>query len=219
MGKEVVELIDQAILKRAGEQSPRSYLGASGLGEPCDKKLWYSYKKPKSVDDPRILRIFDLGNLIEDYMVKLLRDAGYTIHTHDEDGKQFGFIDMPIAGNSDGVLMLPDGPHLAEFKSYNTTRFSTLKKGGVHVSDPKYYTQVQIYMGEMKLDKCLFLALNKNDCEIYTEVIDYDPIEHNWSKNRGHEIAVMEAEPSRKYTHKSHFACKMCNWRKECWSE
>lgn len=205
-------------MKRVSGQRPREYMGASGLGEPCDRKLWYSYRMPKSVEDPRIQRIFDLGNLIEDYLVRLLRDAGYTIYTHDEDGKQYGFMDLPIAGNTDGILML-DEPHLAEFKSYNTTRFSALKKGGVKENDPSYYTQVQVYMDRLSLKKCLFLALNKNDCELYQEIINYDPIEANWSLNRGHQVASMDSLPPRKYNHVSHFKCKLCSWKKECWSE
>jgi len=215
---DLIQLIDDSIQKRIEEKKSRNYMGASGLGEPCDRKLWYSYKQPKNDHKPRTQRIFDLGNLLEDYVVKLIRESGIIIHTHDEEGEQFGFVDGIIGGHIDGVIEgLVDEPALAELKSYNESRFKSLIKEGVKESDPKYYTQVQVYMHKMELKKCLFIAICKNDCSIHTEWVDYDPIEANWALNRGHEIGAMDEMPERKYTHVSHFQCKFCSWQKECW--
>ena len=216
---DLVKLIDQAIMKEVGEQSPRSYMGASGLGEPCDAKLWFSYKFPKTIDDPRIHRIFHLGHNLEEVMIKYIRSAGVTLHTHDEDGNQFGFKDGIIAGHIDGVIELPDGPMLIEFKTFNTKRFGAFKKSGVKESDPKYYTQVQIYMGKMGLNNCLFMGMDKNDCNIHLEIINHDPIEEHWAVNRGKEIGNRNERPDRKYGHKSNFNCKMCSYRQECWTD
>jgi hypothetical protein len=215
---DLIKRIDDAIQKRIDSKQSRSYMGASGLGEPCDRKLWYSYKQPKSNHTPRTQRIFDLGNMLEDYLVRLIRDAGILIHTVDENNEQFGFEDGIIAGHIDGVL--EDGaPVLIEFKSYNSTRFAALKKAGVKENDPTYFTQCQIYMGKMELESCVFMAICKNDCDLYTETIDFDPIEFNWALQRGKEIGAMEGLPERKYNHISHFKCKLCNWAKDCWKE
>lgn len=216
---DIVDLIDKAIMKDVGEQTPRSYLGASGLGEPCDAKLWYSYNHPKQVQNPRVHRIFHLGHNLEEVMIKYIRSAGLVLHTHDEDNNQFGFTKDIIAGHIDGVIELPDGPALIEFKTFNQKRFDTFKKAGVKESDPKYYTQVQIYMGELELSKCLFMGISKNDCDIHVEYINYDPIEHNWAINRGLEIGKEKERPSRKYGHRSNFNCKLCDYRTECWED
>lgn len=216
---DIVKLIDDTIMKVVGEQSPRSYLGASGLGEKCDAKLWYSYKQPKQIDNPRIHRIFHLGHNLEEVLIKYIRDAGLVLHTHDENNEQFGFTKDIIAGHIDGVIELPDGPALIEFKTFNQKRFDAFKKVGVQESDPKYYTQVQIYMGELGLDKCLFMGISKNDCDIHIEYINYDPIEHNWSINRGLDIGYRTDRPDRKYGHKSNFNCKLCDYRSECWKD
>jgi len=216
---DLVKLIDEAIMKEVGEQSPRSYMGASGLGELCDAKLWFNYKFPKIVIDPRIHRIFHLGHNLEEVMIKYIRAAGLVLHTHNEDGEQFGFKDGIIAGHVDGIIEHSDGPMLIEFKTFNTKRFDTFKKVGVKESDPKYYTQVQIYMGKLELDKCLFMGINKNDCSIHIEYINHDPIEEHWAVNRGKEIGNRTERPDRKYGHKSNFNCKMCDYRKECWTD
>jgi hypothetical protein len=215
---DLIKRIDQAIIKRASDKGVRDYMGASGLGEECDRKLWYSYKMPKPVDDPRIHRIFDLGHQLEEYMIKLLKNAGYEMWLLDEEGNQFGFTDGVLAGHVDGIIML-ESPSLLEFKTYNTTRFTALKKSGVRLSDPKYYTQCQVYMEKLDLSSCLFFALNKNDCEIHVEIIQREPIEAHWAINRGKEIASVDniLEIPRRYGHISSFKCKMCNYREQCW--
>lgn len=216
---DLIKKIDDAIIARADSKASRNYLGASSLGEPCDRKLWYSFHKPTKILDPRVNRIFDLGNLIEDYLVRLLRDAGYTVHDKDEEGKQFGFEDGIISGNSDGVIVVDDVPMLLEFKSYNTKRFTTLVKEGVQVSDPKYYTQVQVYMKYLELEKCLFIAMDKNDSSLHFQVVEYDPIESNWAVERGRGLAEFNdvMQVARKYSHVSSFGCKFCDYRNQCW--
>lgn len=217
----VAKRIDDAIIKRADSKEHRAYLGASSLGEPCDRALWYSYHMPKKILDPRINRIFDLGNLIEDYLVRLLEDAGYTVYVKDEDGNQFRFDDGLIAGSSDGVIMVDDVPMLLEFKSYNTKRFTELKKTGVKTSDPKYYGQVNVYMKYLELESCLFIAMDKNTSDLYFETVDYDPIEAHYLVNRGKEI-VEETDVNnvkKRYTHISSFKCKLCSYQKTCWSD
>jgi hypothetical protein len=216
---DIVSKIDSMIQKEIDSKEHRQYLGASILGEDCDRKIWYMYKKPKHDHDPRIQRIFDFGNMMEEYLIKLLQKSGFALFTHDEDGKQYGFDDYPIMGSSDGVIILNDIPHLLEFKSYNEKRFNTLMKEGVKSSDPIYYSQVCVYMEKMELDKCLFMAICKNDSRIYTEIVGSDPIEANYCINKGHEIAKMETEPNRRYDSKSHFKCKLCSYRKECWAD
>jgi CRISPR/Cas system-associated exonuclease Cas4 (RecB family) len=217
--EDLIKRIDDAIIARADSRASRKYLGASSLGEVCDRKLWYSFHQPTKILDARVNRIFDLGNLIEDYLVKLLRDAGYTVHDKDEEGKQFGFEDGIIAGNSDGVIVVDGVPMLLEFKSYNTKRFAELKKSGVQSSDPKYYGQVNVYMKYLELDQCLFIAMDKNTSELYFQTVKYDPIEAHYLVNRGKGIAeeLNVENISKKYSHISSFGCKFCDYRKICW--
>ncbi len=214
-------MLDEAILKRAQSQPPRTYLGASALGEECDRKLWYAWHRPRPVDDARIQRIFDIGHKLESLVIDWLKESGLTVHT-DDNGEQFGFKDGMIAGHIDGVVTgLPESkqPHLLEIKTYNDSRFTELCKVGVRSNDPKYYTQMCIYMEKMDLERALFVAVNKDNAEIYTERVHADPIEANAMINRGKQlIEIKEAKDvTRKYNHRSFFKCKWCNYRTECW--
>ena len=38
-----LEAVDAAIVKN-NQQEPRTYLGASGLGDSCSRKLWYGWR-------------------------------------------------------------------------------------------------------------------------------------------------------------------------------
>lgn len=217
-----LKLIDDAILSRASKEKSRSYMGGSILGTECDRQLWYSYKRPWKVDSAKLQRIFDLGNILEDYVVKLLKDAGITVFEKDANGEQFGFVDGKIAGHSDGVLLgLPESskPHLFECKSANDKSYKIFVKNGLEKTNNKYWVQVHIYMQKLKLERCLFVVINKNTCEIYIERVTYDKNVATSYLLRGHDIAEMETEPDRKYSSKAFYKCKFCNYRNECWPD
>jgi hypothetical protein len=215
----ITKLIDAEIVKDINLDAPRTYLGASSLGTVCDAKLWYQYTLSRPVKDPRVLKIFRMGHILEAEHIKYMRMAGIIVHNEDKEGNQFGFTDGIIAGHVDGFIETDDENYLLEIKTYNDSRFKTLVKETVQQSDPIYYTQCQVYMHYFGLTKCIFYAINKNTCAVHEEIINYDPIEANWAINRGKQIGVMNGRPDRKYEHKSSFGCKFCDYRKECWTD
>lgn len=216
------KLVDDAIVANAEAKDKRTYMGASILGTECDRALWYKFKHPTTVDDARVLRIFELGHRIEDIIIADLRLAGITVFTHGEDGEQFGFTDGVIAGHCDGVLTgLPEStkPHLFEAKSANDKRFKEfVKKGCVGVSQ-EYLVQCQVYMLKFDLENCLFVVYNKNTSEYYFERIKLNKPMAEMFINRGKDIAEMEDEPKRKYGKSTFFKCRFCNYNERCWED
>lgn len=213
--------IDHAITEKARSEKPRTYLGASSIGEECHRKLWYSFHKPKPILDPRINRIFRLGNLIEDEIIALLREAGFTVYTEDENGEQFGFIDGPVAGHIDGVILgLPEStkPHLLELKSAKDKSWKEFVKKG-YAKDPKYMAQVQIYMRKMNLENALVIVYNKDTSELYLERIKLKKRHADALISKGKAIAEMGSEPPRQYSSKTFYKCKLCDWKEECWND
>lgn len=216
------ELIDMAISQRSLSQKKRDYLGASMLGEECDRKLWYDFHEPVPVEDPRVQRIFDMGNLIEDYLVELLKDAGVKVFAVDANGEQFGFVDGPVAGHSDGVAIgLPEMPEntpaLLEFKSCNAKNFKAFKDKGVRAHNYKYFVQMQVYMRKLNLRYAMFIAMNKDTQELYFEVVELQDSIAGHFILRGKEIAETKELPNRKYVSDTFYKCKFCNHRKKCW--
>jgi len=217
-------VVDQAIMAEARKKERRNYLGMSEIGEPCMRKLWYSYRDPdKTVDDPRIQRIFRLGDAVETIVVKLLRDAGFTVWDLDPaTGKEYRVSDLDdnYGGGIDGVIMgLPESnkPHLLEVKSASNKRFNQLVKSGYELWDDKYKAQIHSYMHYFELDRCLVVVYNKDTSALYFERIAVDPFEAEVAKNKAKLVIGSDEPLEREYRKKEFFKCKWCKYSEECW--
>lgn len=209
----------------SNERSPKEYPSGSMIGGDCERQVYFAFRHPKKTDDLRVYRIFELGNLLEDHIVEILKTK-FTVHAVKDDGSQFSFKDdeNKITGSIDGVILgLPESnkPHLLEIKTYNQKRFEKLVKEGVKESDHKYYVQMQIYMNAFKLEKALFVAYNKNTSEFYTERVDYSDMTALKFLNRSKKVyaAKSHKELDRVSEKVTDFKCKFCQWKKECFSE
>ena len=215
----LLEIVALARLK--GANAPRSYLGTSGLGESCDRALWYSYKQPKNPDKAIVFRKFDVGHALEPVLINWLKTAGITFFDS-PDGNQFGFEDGVIQGHVDGVIKgIPydeDTAYLFEAKTSNEHYFKNFVKEGIQCNE-KYLIQVHVYMHKMHLKKCLFAVVNKNTQDLYFEIVELDEFIAISALNRGHAIAEMEEIPDRKYETKAYFKCKLCSYYSECWKQ
>ena len=214
------EMVDSAIMKKTKEN--REYMGTSGLGEPCDRALWYSYHQPKPIDKAIVLRKFDICHSTEPVVIQWLKDAGMTVFTADKDGNQFGFVDGVIAGHVDLVILGIPGdektPYLGEVKTANQFNFKKFQKEGLQ-SHPKYLVQVHVYLNKLKLKKALFIVANKDSQELYFEIVEADEFIAVSALQRGFVIAESTEMPERKYAMKNYFLCKFCNYNSECWSD
>ena len=89
---EILMKIDEFLTSHIREKPKRNYMGGSILGKECDRQLWYEYHQPIANDNPRIERIFNLGHLLEVYVISLLKHSGYTVHHDDGDGQYLSLI-------------------------------------------------------------------------------------------------------------------------------
>lgn len=216
----IIAQIDKALEIKSRGSKKRDYLGASQLGEECARKIWYTYNREPVVVAPRIQRIFDMGNMIEDYLIKILIDSGLEVWDKGPDGKQFGFVDGKVKGHADGIIQgIPesDQAHLLEIKSAKNSRFNDMKKSGIQKSNYEYYIQAQVYATKLKLKKILFLVYNKDTSELYKERVDVNSILAESMVQRGKDIVAMEEPPKRQYKDSTFFRCKWCDHREECW--
>lgn len=160
----------------------REHLGASLIGNDCERALWYSFRwTTRARHTGRLLRLFDTGNLAEARFVADLRRIGVTVLDIDPasgrqwtvraEGGHFG-------GSMDAVAIgLPEAPktwHLVEFKTHSAKSFAALQKDGVQKSKPLHYAQMQVYMHLAGLERAFYLAVNKDDDALYQERIKPD---------------------------------------------
>lgn len=200
----------------------RPYLGLSGIGEPCMKKLWLQWRhciKPKFPS--RMLRLFRRGDLAEYTFVWMLRGIGFTIRELDSNGKQFRVSDYEdhCRGNLDGIGEAPEEfwigePHefLTEFKTANDKKYNECVKLGVEKWNAKYFSQMQTYCGYKGLKGALFCVVNKNTDDLYFEYVPFSKRHFSRMVDRAADI-IGAQEPPEKIAgaSASWFECKWCD--------
>lgn len=210
---------------RGEDKSPfRAHMGASGIGEDCARAIWYGFRwatVPKFKG--RILRLFNRGHLEEARFIALLLSIGVQVFQQDENGKQFRISDAGghFGGSGDGVgLNIPDVPPgtpcLLEFKTHSEKSFLDVVKNGVQSSKLKHYVQMQTYMRKMNLTVALYGAVNKNNDELYLEIVLLDTIIADQYIDRGRQLVFMPQPPKRISESPGWFGCKFCDHKPVC---
>lgn len=223
LGK-VIPTISDAFDPRNGR---RSHLGVSTIGDPCARKLFFQFRwvaRPKH--HGRIIRLFNRGHMEEGRFIAMLLTAGFKVWQQDAEGNQFRISELGghFGSAIDGIVVgCPDMPDpnqaiLTEMKTHGDKSFKKLLKDGMKVSKPMHYAQVQVYMRKMGLAACLYIAVNKNDDEIYCELIPLDAAVADQFIDRGCKVVMAEEPPVGLSTKgASWFECKMCDFSDNCY--
>jgi len=208
------------------EDGNRPHLGASLIGHACERYLWLTFRWVDAKKFPgRMLRLFETGQLEEARFVKNLRRIGVEVHDVTPDGKQWRVSDLGghFGGSMDGACVgLPEAPktwHVLECKTHNDKSFNDLTKNGVAKAKPQHYAQMQVYMGLTGMERALYLAVNKNTDELYSERVDFDPVEFAKLKARAERVINANEPPLRCSNDPSWYVCKMCDFHAHCHGE
>ena len=226
--------IDTVLVDKFLSEKPRSYLGASGVGNPCARAVQFDFIKAQKNEDrlhppARILRIFARGHHAEPLVVKWFRDAGYHLTDRDhKTGRQFRFSTLGglFSGGCDGVISKGpgiEGPTLWELKCVNTKKFKQFVNRGVKKTEPKYYAQLQLYMAYFNLTDypALFTVLDSNDYSLHIEEVHFDPQAAQFYSDRAVSIIAdtnARALSPRVSGDPTSFACRWCDYSDVCHS-
>ena len=202
---------------------PRPHLGASQIGAQCERALWYSYHHCKlPAFSGRMLRLFETGKREEERIIRELRRAGVYVCDLGNDGNQIRFemFGGRFAGSLDGMVLgipeAPKTPHLLEIKTANDKSFKQMLKHGVEHSKPLHFAQMMVYMGAVGLKRALYIVVNKNTDEIYSERIEFHKPTYDLLINKAERIVTSDAPLERFES----FECKWCEYQKICeWEE
>jgi hypothetical protein len=226
----VSALIDAALEAKDRATSPRTYLGGSRLGHPCQRALQFEYaqapKDEASGHEGRTLRIFAIGHVLEDLAAAWLRAAGFDLYTRKgnrPDGGQFGFS---VAG---GPTVPGLGyPALWECKTMNARSWRETAQKGVVLSKPVYAAQLAVYQAYMEgsvagisANPALFTAVNKDTAELHHELVPFDGALAQRMSDRA--VRILQATEAGELLPRiaaklDHHECRMCAWSQRCWS-
>lgn len=200
----------------------RTHLGASQIGRKCKREVWLGYRWSVIKQfKARMLRLVNRGHLEEARFLALLEMIGCQFHLM-ENGEQERISDHGGHYGSalDAVLWgVPDAPGewiLGEFKTHNTKSFCKLVVEGVRVAKPEHYDQMQSCMGRRGIHKCIYIAVNKNDDDIFAEMVTYDPTHENAIRNTAADLITRREPPPRLSDDPSNFDCTYCDAKQRC---
>ena len=214
----------EAYWKQRGSSEPqRNYLGASSIGKDCARSLWYEFRKcVKPEFSGRLYRLFDRGHKEEFRFVEELRGIGCEVHEFDADGNQFEVIacDGHFKGHTDGAALgVPEAPktwHLLEMKTSSASQFKKVEKEGCEIAKPQHYAQMQVYMHLTGLKRALYMVVNKDTDELYTERLRYDSKRAQSYIDKAQSIINTSTPPARVSEREDSWACKFCDAKALC---
>jgi hypothetical protein len=216
-----------AFCKREFEEDARTHLGASIIGHDCKAYAWNTFRWVKFEEfTGRMLRLFNRGHEEERRFIRWLVGAGFTVHEIDpESGKQFKIVGVMghFGGSLDSILYAPVKYNineplawLGEFKTHNDKSFKSLKKDGVTKSKPQHFRQMCSYGRAYGFKYALYCAVNKNDDELYFEIVplDYRQADDLFRKAEG--IITAQNQPPKIAQTETFITCKMCDFKGIC---
>lgn len=213
------------------EQIPRDYLSLSGIGSPCDRRLWYKINQTESSEPltAEALGTFFYGDLLEALVLSLAKAAGHSVEGMQDKVEVFG-----IPGSRDAVI---DGVTV-DVKSASKYGFEKFRKHNLREDDPfGYISQLSSYVYAGKDDPLVknktegaFLVVQKDRFKLCLDRYDFTE-----------EIAKKEEEiervkklvagsipedrippvPQSKTSENTVLSttCGYCDFRKVCWPE
>lgn len=222
----VAEAIFAHYQKTYSSEKQRPYLGASSIGKPCSRALWYGLRWAKAAQfSGRMYRLFQTGHLQEPRVLKDLKVIGCKVEGIDPStGRQWAFSEASLghhfAGNCDGVVSgVPGGGskrHILEIKTASAKAFAQLVKDGVQKAKPEHFAQMQIYMHWAGLERALYLAVNKDTDDIHTERVHYDKAFAQGLIDKAGAIIFAVEPPAKLSEDASWFECKFCDYASIC---
>lgn len=226
----VNELIDDGLTRKNNSQERRLYLGASAIGHDCERQMLFELAgamRERSFQ-AHTLRKFDLGHVLEAMVYGWLIDAGFDIRQKDRNGRLYAYeqLNGRFKGHVDGVLLKgPEVPGLTypalwEHKGVGNTTYSKVKREGLKKASPGYYAQVQVYLGYLGLEQCVFTVTAAEDGEQQHLLIPFDVERAQYYSDRA--VRVIKALDSqvllpKAYNDPSHWVCKTrCDFQQRC---
>lgn len=224
LSKEILARIDTWCQEELQDKKRRTHLGASLIGDPCSRKLWYNFRWVSQENfGGRQIRLFNRGHLEEARFVQYLRGIGCIVADEDPaTGGQFRVSEVRghFGGSCDGQAILPpdfnyDKPVLLEFKTANDRSYKDMLKKGVERSKPVHKSQMDLYGYLLGLEWALYMVVNKNDDALYAEMVKLDPANGAELVEKARDVIDNNLPPQRAFP-VSHQGCNWCPYVPHC---
>lgn len=208
-------------------QEHRPHLGCSILGHACARYIWMTWRWAKTPTFPgRVLRLFNTGLREETRLLEELRGIGATVWPTDPaSGTQWrvkacaGHVGGSLDGVAQGLPEAPKTPAVLEFKTHSHKSYTDLIAKGVQGAKPQHYDQMNLYMGLIELERALYMAVDKDTDDVYTEWVHFDKARFDQLILKAEALIEASEPPPRISDDPAHWQCKFCNFHAVCHGE
>lgn len=211
----------------------RAYLGMSQIGEPCERKLWYSWRWVHEQEfTADALWRFEDGFRCEDVLAARLRMVpGINLMTVDpRTNEQFRFNDLGghLSGHADGMIQgLKQAPvvmHVWEAKATNEKKLGELTKAKIDLGekaalakwDGIYYAQAVMYMAYADLTRHYLTASSPGARAIVSVRTDTNLDYARQLREKAERIINSPEPPPKLNESPAWYQCKMCDAYQVC---
>lgn len=203
------------------EQEP--YLRMSAIGKPA-RQIWYTLNgAPSEKFDGKTLLKFLYGDIIEELVLFLVREAGYEVTDQQKEVELNG-----VKGHMDAKI----NGQVVDVKSASAYAFKKFKEGTLRENDPfGYYAQLAGYTAAEGGGDGAFLAMDKQSGGLALLSVSGDELEFEQPSTTidNHRKALESdtppprcypAEPmGKKGNMKLGLNCSYCNFKDHCWQD
>lgn len=211
-------------------EGPRKHLGASVIGKPCSRELWYSFRHAKkdvysrgNSSAGQTLRLLRRGHGEEYNFIKYFEGIGCKFLHTPEDQARVTDCEGHFGGSLDNIGYLPPkfeylDKVLFEFKTSNMANFNTLKKEGLQRNKPVHFAQMSTYGYKLNIPYGIYAVVDKNTDELYIEFVKLDLGFGQTMIDKAMKIITSPVEypPPKISMSAGNFACKWCNYKDIC---
>lgn len=132
-------------------------------------------------------------------------------------GEHFGGSLDGIAQNIPHEKLPPNVDILTEFKTHNDKSFKKLVLEKLKAAKPEHWYQMQVYMNKKEIDFGFYMAVNKDNEGIYTEVVYRETLVGIEMIKKAGRIIHARQPPNRAFRSPTWFDCKYCDYNRVCW--
>lgn len=160
---------------------PCEHLRASNIGHPCERYLYLLIRhwEEQKPHDESLQNIFDLGNSIEEYTIKKLKDSGLEVITPTQ--RSWRVENPLITGREDVRIKDPETGELfpAEIKGLSPFEWEKLNCVEDFYKSRRHYvraypSQLLVYCWKFEKEKGFFVLTNKVTGEIKVIDVPFD---------------------------------------------
>lgn len=232
-----IKLAIDRFVREHFREEPRNHLGASVIGHPCERALWYSFRwisaecwdlQPWDPDETseekeaRYGRLLQRGHAEEDRLIAYLRGAGAEVSEYADEATRtqhrVSAVGGHFGGSLDAFVTFPGLPRaIGEFKTHSAKSYAKLLNAGVERSKPMHVAQMNTYGHLTNTSHALYVPICKNNDSVAGLEFRKIDREHGQQMVEKAERVIRSQLPLAKLsTDPATFECRVCKSRPQC---